>query len=77
MVKRRPCASQQNRATDVRCGSKADIGARPINVCFTPKADIGTQSWNVRFVPKADSCTAANHVIVVGASGLIIHFGLE
>jgi hypothetical protein len=39
---------------DLRFGSKADIGARPINVPFTPKADIGTQLCDVCFVPKAD-----------------------
>jgi hypothetical protein len=32
------CASQQNRELDFRNGSKADIAARPRNVCFTPKS---------------------------------------
>jgi len=30
-------ASQQNHRADVHYGSKADIGARPINVRFTPQ----------------------------------------
>src|SRR5215469_10130185 len=41
-------------SSDVRFGSKADIGARPSNVPLRPKADIGTQPRDVRFVPKAD-----------------------
>jgi len=32
------CASQQNSGADVRFGSKADIGARPSDVRFTPKS---------------------------------------
>src|SRR5262249_26846503 len=31
-------ASRLMRSRDVRFGSKADIGARPINVCFTPES---------------------------------------
>jgi hypothetical protein len=40
--------------TNVRFGSKADIGLSPIDVRFTPKADIAERRWDVRFVPKAD-----------------------
>src|SRR5262249_13776825 len=34
----RSCASQQILTANVRFGSKADIGARPHNVCFTPES---------------------------------------
>jgi hypothetical protein len=39
---------------DVCFGSKAEIGARPINVRVTPKADMDRHRCDVRFVPKAD-----------------------
>ena len=38
----RPFAQQQSWAAHVRFGSKADIGARPRDVCFTPKS----RPWN-------------------------------
>jgi hypothetical protein len=38
MGQRDPFATQQFLAADVRFGSKADIGARPRNVRFTPKS---------------------------------------
>ena len=35
---RRSCAGQQNQLANVRFGSKADIGAPPIDVRFTPES---------------------------------------
>jgi hypothetical protein len=35
-------------STDVRFGSKADVGSAPVDVGFTPKADIGGYHFDVR-----------------------------
>src|SRR6516165_4274358 len=42
-------AKQQFVGSNVRFGSKADIGARPVNVCFTPKSG----HWNSVSICKA------------------------
>ena len=47
-------AWQQSSGSNVRFGSKADIGANPFNVALPPKADIVQHDRDVRFVPKAD-----------------------
>src|SRR6516165_5578281 len=52
---------------NVRFGSKADIGACPRHVRFTPGCGHGS-GRDVRYVPKADSCTAAKQRVELGAS---------
>jgi hypothetical protein len=39
---------------NVRFGSKADMGLRPLMSAIHPKADIAQRDWNVRFVPIPD-----------------------
>jgi hypothetical protein len=46
-------------STDVRFGSKADVGSASVDVRFTPKADIVQHGDNVCFVPIAVSLTAS------------------
>jgi hypothetical protein len=52
--------------TNVRFGSKADIGLPPVDVRFTPKADLTGRQLDVRFVPKADIMRCSNRSHLLG-----------
>jgi hypothetical protein len=56
-------SQQQFCEAHVRFGSKADIGAPPIDVRFTPKADIAESDRHVRFVPIADEVHCSKELL--------------
>jgi hypothetical protein len=51
---------------NVRFGSKADIGVRPRNVCFTPKSGHWNSVAECPLYAKGEGATALEALIVVG-----------